>query len=254
MDIHMPVMDGVEATQKIIALGSSTPVVAMTANVLSGDRRLYKKIGMIDYLGKPFTSKELWRCLLRHFEPVSFVDSQDNDDILQKKLKADFAKSNQGIFGEIESAINNDDITLAHRLAHTIKSNAGLIGKTDLQKVADDVESALKGGQNLVTDAQMNIFHYELNKVLDELKLLIATATKAAQSDNTGDTLDAEAARKLFDELEPLLSSGNPECLRLIGDLRGIPDSKELIEQMEDFYFGDAVKTLAALKAARAKT
>ena len=59
---------------------------------------------------------------------------------------------------------------------------------------------------------------------------------------------DYDAARELFGRLEPLLASGSPESLKLIGKLRGIPGSAELIEMMEDFYFGDALKILEKLK------
>jgi len=246
MDIQMPVMDGIEATPKIIALGTRTPVVTMTANVLSADMELYKKLGMVDYIGKPFTAKELWGCLLRHLRPVGFEDSEDNEDILQSKLKADFAKSNQDMFFEIKKAIDAGDIKLAHRLAHTVKSNAGLIGKTKLQKAAADVESALKDGKH--SETEMNIFQYELNKVLDELKPIFDEAADPAPFETSGKTLDTEAARALFDKLEPLLASGNPECLKLIDDLRGLPGTEVLIAHMEDFYFGGALKTLLKLK------
>ena len=56
MDIFMPVMDGVEASSRISALGTNTPIVAMTANVMTGEVDNYKKNGMSDYLGKPFTT------------------------------------------------------------------------------------------------------------------------------------------------------------------------------------------------------
>ncbi|MDR0464594.1 MAG: response regulator [Treponema sp.] len=70
MDIHMPVMDGLEASAKIIELKTGIPVIAMTANIMSGDWDIYKKSGMNDCVGKPFTSQELWRCLLKYLRPV----------------------------------------------------------------------------------------------------------------------------------------------------------------------------------------
>jgi len=70
MDINMPVMDGLEATAKIIDLDTGVPIVAMTANVLSHLVDLYMKSGMSDFIGKPFTSKDLWRCLLKYLKPV----------------------------------------------------------------------------------------------------------------------------------------------------------------------------------------
>jgi CheY-like chemotaxis protein len=64
MYMHMRVMDGIEAATEIAALNTGTPIVAMTANIMSGDLEIYKQHGMEDCVGKPFTSQELWRCLM----------------------------------------------------------------------------------------------------------------------------------------------------------------------------------------------
>jgi len=66
MDMFMPVMDGMEASAKIIALNTGSPIIAMTANIMTSDLENYKKHGMSDYIGKPFTSQELWSVLLKY--------------------------------------------------------------------------------------------------------------------------------------------------------------------------------------------
>ncbi|UQZ88969.1 hypothetical protein C4J81_07070 [Deltaproteobacteria bacterium Smac51] len=63
MDIHMPVMGGLEAAMKLKEIGNQTPVVALTANVMSDDIENYLQNGMSGYLGKPFIAHELWACL-----------------------------------------------------------------------------------------------------------------------------------------------------------------------------------------------
>jgi PAS domain S-box-containing protein len=63
MDINMPEMDGMEATQKIRALdapeGARVPILAMTANSLPEDVKTYLQIGMNDHIGKPVQINDL---------------------------------------------------------------------------------------------------------------------------------------------------------------------------------------------------
>ena len=62
MDINMPVMDGVEATQQIRASGSAglnIPIIAMTANVLMSEVEEYFAAGMTDHIGKPLDYDKL---------------------------------------------------------------------------------------------------------------------------------------------------------------------------------------------------
>ncbi len=66
MDIYMPVMDGLEATKKLAELGNQAPIVAVTANAVDTDLAKYIAAGMTDYISKPFTTQELWACLLRY--------------------------------------------------------------------------------------------------------------------------------------------------------------------------------------------
>ena len=69
MDIHMPVMDGIEAAEKILELDPDIPIIAMTANIMSHDVELYKEKGMKEHLGKPFSSQDLWHILYRFLKP-----------------------------------------------------------------------------------------------------------------------------------------------------------------------------------------
>lgn len=69
MDIHMPEMNGFEATRLIRekgeALGRHTPIIAMTANAMQGDREACLAEGMDDYLPKPVRAAELYEVLER---------------------------------------------------------------------------------------------------------------------------------------------------------------------------------------------
>jgi CheY-like chemotaxis protein len=67
MDVQMPVMDGLAATRAIRALPGrrDLPIIAMTANVMTGDRETCTAAGMNDYLGKPIDRRQLAETLLR---------------------------------------------------------------------------------------------------------------------------------------------------------------------------------------------
>ncbi|MEI6899546.1 MAG: response regulator, partial [Bacteroidota bacterium] len=67
LDIQMPVMDGYQAAKRIRELENSltrhTPIIALTANAMKGDRELYLSAGMDDYISKPFTYEVLQRTI-----------------------------------------------------------------------------------------------------------------------------------------------------------------------------------------------
>jgi two-component system sensor histidine kinase/response regulator len=69
MDVQMPQMDGLEATRQIrkqeVAKGSRSPIIAMTANVLDGDRELCLAAGMDDYVSKPISHRALGEVIAR---------------------------------------------------------------------------------------------------------------------------------------------------------------------------------------------
>ena len=68
MDIQMPVIDGVEATQSIRKLGEQyqkLPIIALTANAMAGDEEHYLGLGMNDYVPKPIDPDRLTLALRR---------------------------------------------------------------------------------------------------------------------------------------------------------------------------------------------
>jgi CheY-like chemotaxis protein len=71
MDVHMPVMDGLQATQLLRRLpqGAGLPVVAMTASALARDRQACLDAGMNEHLTKPIDPDELHQVLLRWIRP-----------------------------------------------------------------------------------------------------------------------------------------------------------------------------------------
>ena len=247
MDMHMPVMDGLAATLKIISMGIKTPIIAMTANVMTHDLQLYKKNGISDCIGKPFTTQELWHCLLKYLEPLGSIVEDEAEQALKnekllKKLQSNFVTFNHGKFDEITGAIGKKDIQLAHRLAHSLKSNAGMIGRIRLQRAAERVETLLKKGEIDGLEVLMSILETELKLVLEELNSLQNEPAAAGEPPDTGQVL------VLFEQLQPMLENINPACADLLDDIRVIPGADELARQIEEYDFENALVTLAKLK------
>lgn len=75
MDLQMPELDGFEATKIIRAqdnLNKETPIIAMTAHVLTGEKERCIKSGMNNYIPKPFDAKELNDLI------ISYLKQQNN--------------------------------------------------------------------------------------------------------------------------------------------------------------------------------
>ena len=73
MDVRMPVMDGLTATRAIRGLAckaASTPIIALTANVLADQVAFYRAQGMNDHVGKPINPRELLTMIARWSDPV----------------------------------------------------------------------------------------------------------------------------------------------------------------------------------------
>ena len=79
MDVRMPIMDGVEATQRIRNESSKVrdiPIIALTAYGMSGDREKFLQVGMDDYVSKPVQKNDLWAALERNVSISSDISSE----------------------------------------------------------------------------------------------------------------------------------------------------------------------------------
>lgn len=95
MDVHMPEMDGHEATRTIrqreeqARVDRPIPIVALTANAMKGDREECLDVGMDDYMSKPIRATELYRTIARN-APASPIGPDSNvvEPSLEKKKSA----------------------------------------------------------------------------------------------------------------------------------------------------------------------
>jgi signal transduction histidine kinase/HPt (histidine-containing phosphotransfer) domain-containing protein/ActR/RegA family two-component response regulator len=269
MDIYMPVMDGLEATRRIIAMGVTAPIIALTANALSNDRERFLSQGMADYLSKPFTSQQLWLCLLRHLEPIGTapvaaappvrrpietrvlnetvgLDRAAGDEKVYRRIRSDFLRDNLDIAERLTAFLYNGDLKALHLTAHSLKAAARAVGALDLGDAAYEIE-LLAVDNDL---KQMPARIAELAAAFGELLELTGPPEPAlAYRQVQGGELDRAKAAALVAELKPLLEAGDPEALMYIDRIwealspLGKPCG-ELAAQIEDYEFDSAAEIL----------
>ncbi len=178
MDVQMPVLDGLDATVEIRKLPGTQalPIVAMTANALSGDRERCLDAGMNDYVPKPVDPETLedklkqWispgqarpmatKSVITASAPATVMDGlsgipglnaelglrlTSGNTALYRKVVDRFATSHRGDAALIDTAIARHDWALARHLAHSLKGGAAQIGAEQLQYAAESLEHALR--------------------------------------------------------------------------------------------------------------
>ncbi|CAA6808808.1 MAG: Unknown protein [uncultured Sulfurovum sp.] len=74
MDINMPKINGVEANEILKDKGITVPIVAVTANVLKGDKERLLNLGLDDYISKPISTESLYNILLKYSSTLIDID------------------------------------------------------------------------------------------------------------------------------------------------------------------------------------
>lgn len=151
MDIHMPVMDGISATQKIVALAGDggIPVFGLTANVIERDHDRMLKAGANYIFGKPLDEvgliKAVCECTGRSYHPqllprTKLVDSLVSPQSLQIELDI--------LFNRVSNEIQQLKIDQANDTLHEMRGLSGMFGKVLLsQQIADLARVLTAGGK-----------------------------------------------------------------------------------------------------------
>ncbi|MDX2507779.1 MAG: ATP-binding protein [Gammaproteobacteria bacterium] len=177
MDIQMPVMDGYTATREIRKQPQfkELPIIAMTANVMSGDQEKVKTAGMNDHIGKPFEESELLATIARWItlenihsssqqcqgeelitqeqnstqllNTLPGIDVQNglklygNKEDRYRKYLGLFYKGQQDFVERFTTAQKNGDLVTAERAAHSLRGLSGNIAANRLQEAAMRLET-----------------------------------------------------------------------------------------------------------------
>lgn len=199
MDVQMPVMDGFEATRKILEKRSPhrPRIVAVTANAMQGDRELCLAVGMDDYISKPIQVRQLQMALERwgYREPTE-PDAEDDDGALvstsgaidwsvldglkalQEEGEPDFVQETIDLFladaptllVAISEAIDQAESEQLRMAAHTLKGNSRSLGAMKLGAISLELEQAGRSGKFDGTRLLFDQLSREFDRVRLELQ------------------------------------------------------------------------------------
>ena len=162
MDVHMPNMDGLEATKKIKSQQNKNhiPILALTAAVGKSDIDMCKKVGMDDFVTKPIIKDELISKIIRWGKPSQKeAKSHDKSNYVQLLMEhfdidKDTAIKYLELFinsnGDFETNLKHDadikDFALTISLIHKMKNSIGNLEQGELYQFANHIEKELKSG------------------------------------------------------------------------------------------------------------
>ncbi|MCF2863405.1 two-component sensor histidine kinase BarA [Pseudoalteromonas sp. Cnat2-41] len=198
MDIQMPIMDGITACKLILesSLNEDTPIIAVTAHALDGEKEQLKHVGFASYLTKPLDEDMLSDALLHYApndklarervsakpplsEPPFISDSLNWELALQRAGgKEDLAQEMLNMLllsipetlNLIEEAMAKDDHERLLSIIHKFHGACCYTGVPKLKKLAELIETAMK------EKASINDIEPELLELQDELSNLMADA------------------------------------------------------------------------------
>ncbi|NGZ06311.1 MAG: response regulator [Magnetococcales bacterium] len=239
MDVQMPVMDGFEATRRIRSElhKESLPIIAMTANAMSGDRDLCLKAGMNDYVTKPIEPRLLYEVLQRwmptpadqEVEPLERVPlivpeigtlpvmygvdasvglaTMGGNEELYRNILNRFLVNQAETVRLMAELLANADRQALERMAHTLKGVAASIGAKELSSAAAALELALRRGDDTeVWPALVTETTQRLIVVMESIRQAFPQPTPDADNDAPPVTLSGDVQQILDrDQLLPLL-------------------------------------------------
>jgi signal transduction histidine kinase/DNA-binding NarL/FixJ family response regulator/HPt (histidine-containing phosphotransfer) domain-containing protein len=189
MDHFMPGMDGVETARIIRGMGYIKPIVALTANVVSGQAEMFFANGFDDFISKPIDIRQLDIILNKHIRdkyPDEIIkiarqlkNSMGNPPApppsVNPELAGIFTRDAEKAIGVLETILkkqgiyDDEDIQMYVINVHAIKSALANIGESELSSFALKLEEAGRKNDISVVSAETPAFMSSLREVIGKI-------------------------------------------------------------------------------------
>ncbi|HEX7109067.1 MAG TPA: PAS domain S-box protein [Aestuariivirga sp.] len=172
MDRQMPVMDGLTATRKIRAYEREndrqpTPIIALTASALKGDREMCLAAGCTAFLTKPIKQEVLLQAIREHSGVVSPAVLAVVKANITDRIPAYLQNCRQSVI-DIEDALDRVDFETVTILGHNMSGSGGMFG---FQAITDIGAALQQAGESADTDASRKCVG-ELSSYLDSVETI----------------------------------------------------------------------------------
>ncbi len=203
MDLHMPVLNGYEASSKIRLQDNKVPIVAMTADAITGVEEQCRRVGITHYISKPFDPDKFIDTVLnilemhsdvtekkgvempKHTNPASEQKKLINEEAALKLLGnnvpiyhmvlKEYQSENASTCDELDLEITNKNYKRAAEIVHKVKGSTGNIGAGSLHQIAVQLQKAFEQSQEDEIARLSPQFKQQLEQCLHEISGILGT-------------------------------------------------------------------------------
>jgi two-component system sensor histidine kinase/response regulator len=257
MDMQMPVLDGVRATEHIRSLAAfkQLPIIAMTANAMQADQERCLRAGMNGHIAKPVEPALLFAALLRWIAPRAPADAGSpgqpavlvganpelaidrllavrqldvvqalnrvlNNRPLYETLLSKFVNGQAQAVTQVRQLWRDQHVDEAKHVLHTLKGTAATVGATAIADQAEAAEKVLEASKDgTLLDPLLDRLQAELHTLIAQLQPILLAETQArAEAQEPGVRLDAPLLLAKLHALRELLVQSNPEAVDWLRD------------------------------------